>query len=449
MNELDSEKAAGLLHARGLCKVASPAEADLVLINTCSVREKAESKVYTRLGELKRLKKERGLLVGVLGCVAQQMGEEMLERSSVADLVVGTHRLHQLPDLVQQVEEEGGRLAQTFFDDAPAPMEIEHVLRESRVRAYVTIMEGCDKSCTFCIVPFTRGRERNRPSDRILDEVHRLADEGYCEILLLGQNVNSYADPSPCGWKFPRLLQAVAQVPGIRRVRFTSPHPIDLSFELIDVINDTPTVCDQVHLPVQSGSDRVLRRMKRLYNRQFYLERVRALKRSPRNIALSTDIIVGFPGETRQDFRDTLSLMDELGYDFVFSFKYSARPRTPALKLKDGVPEEEKAARLLELQEKQKQIQLLLNQRYLGQTVEVLVEGEAKTRWRWSGRTSKNKIVNFDGPGGLMGRFAWVRIEGFGPNSLHGMGVSEPIEIKELVTTERSAPRSDWLQIRR
>jgi tRNA-2-methylthio-N6-dimethylallyladenosine synthase len=308
-------------------------------------------------------------------------------------------------------------------DDAPSPLQTPYIVRGNPWRANVTISEGCNRQCAFCVVPLTRGKERIRDSAGILREVAELAGKGYVEIVLLGQTVNSYWDRSDKNVNFAELLRRMAMIEGIRRIRFTSPHPNDFSDELLEVMVSCPPVCNQIHLPVQSGSSRVLRAMRRGYTRESYLEIISKIHKAPRAIAISTDIIVGFPGETESDFRDTLSLLDEVQYDSSFSFKYSPRPHTVALSFPDEIPEEEKGRRLDTLQQKQKGIQYANNEAYLGQKLEVLVEGNARIRLCLMGRLSNNKIVNFDGPDALIGRFAQVEITGFSPNSLKGVWI--------------------------
>ncbi|GAB4129584.1 MAG: tRNA (N6-isopentenyl adenosine(37)-C2)-methylthiotransferase MiaB [Acidobacteriota bacterium] len=422
MNEHDSEKIAGLLSRRGFVPACSAEEADVFLLNTCSVREKAAQKVYSRLGELRqRKRRDPSFVIGVVGCVAQQEGEAMLRRAPYIDLVVGTHLYHELPDLLDEVQaREGTARSATRFLETDAPVEIDAVARATRFRASITIMEGCNKHCAFCIVPHTRGRERNRPSRLILAEARRALDEGYIEILLLGQTVNSYRDPERRGYRFADLLADLSELPGLRRLRFTSPHPRHFTDDVIRLLGERPVICDQVHVPVQSGSTPVLRRMRRQHSREWYLELVEKLRNCGRYLALSTDVIIGFPGETEADFELTLDLVQQVRYEQMFSFKYSVRPFTEAADWADDVPEAVKARRLMELQRLQREIQLDLHrERYLGREFELLVEGRARDGVRRSGRTTTGKVVNFLGdeqPGDL----TWVRITAVGPNSLTG-----------------------------
>ena len=429
MNEHDSEKIAGLLAHQGMVAVNSAEEADLFILNTCSVREKAAQKVYSRLGEVKKRRKSHPhFIIGVVGCVAQQEGEEMVKKAPFVDLVVGTHMYHAIPDLLEEIKRKHCRSTHrvaTEFLKARAPFEIEQVMRQNAFRANITIMEGCNKRCSFCIVPFTRGKERNRPAARILEEARRAVARGYVEILLLGQTVNSYKDPTNRKFKFADLLAQVARIPGIQRVRFTSPHPREFDDDSIAVIGEMETICNQVHLPVQSGSTAVLKRMRRQYTRERYLELVEKFRRCARPVALSTDIIVGFPGEREGDFEQTLSLIKQVEFESIFSFKYSPRPYTEAASWPDKVPDEEKTRRLMVLQRLQKGIQLRLHrERYLGRPFEVLVEGTARDRVQRYGRTTTNKIVNFPGTQSP-GTFTQVLVTDIGPNSLVGQRVEE------------------------
>jgi tRNA-2-methylthio-N6-dimethylallyladenosine synthase len=349
MNEHDSEKVAGVLLARGYQQVESASAANVVLYNTCSIREKAAQKVFSRLGEY-RLTQQQGQVIGVLGCVAQQEGEKIFTRAPWVSLVCGSASYRRLPQLLAELE-AGNQRVTGLDTDTDETFETEVTRRDNPWRAYLTIIEGCDKACSYCVVPFTRGPERSRSSNSILDEVRRLADVGYTEVQLLGQTVNSYADPSR-KLRFSDLLVAVAETPGIRRVRFTTSHPRDFGKDIVDAIDSVPAICEHVHLPVQSGSTKVLRAMARTYTRDEYLEKIALLRAAKRNISLTTDLIVGFPGETEHDFEQTLSLLDFTQYDGAFCFKYSPRPNTPSLKMEDAIPEDEKSRRLAILLEK-------------------------------------------------------------------------------------------------
>jgi len=428
MNVHDSEKVVGTLMAQGYRQVSTVEEAGLILYNTCSIRDKAEQKVFHRLADYKKLQAQ-GKKFGVLGCVAQQEGEKIFERAPHVSLVCGSASYRNLPQMLVQIEAQigAGNCRVTGLDDRETDecFETEFTARTNPHRGYITIIEGCDKFCAYCVVPFTRGKERSRTSDSVLAEACQMADQGYSEVQLLGQNVNSYKDPA--GKKsFAELLAAVGEVPGIKRVRFTTSHPRDFGRDIVAAIDSVPTLCDHVHLPVQSGSTRVLDAMQRLYTRDQYLERIAWMKAAKREISITTDIIVGFPGETEADFEQTLSLLDEVEYDGIFGFKYSPRPNTPSLKFEDAIPDEEKARRLSVLQEKQREIQRRRNERHLGQIAEVMVEGRNDARGQWIGRTSQNKVLNFKAPEGLtpvFGSYVPVVTTGCFPNSLLGQMV--------------------------
>ncbi len=425
MNAHDSEKVIGTLVAKGYGQVETVEDADLVLYNTCSIRDKAEQKVFHRLQEFKR--NHKGKTFGVLGCVAQQEGERIFEKAPYVSLVCGSASYNHLPQLLVQLE-AGNRRVTGLSLDTEDTFETPMTRRDNPHRAYITIIEGCDKACAYCVVPYTRGPERSRTSESVLREAKELAELGYSEIQLLGQNVNSYRDPSPAGFTFAQLLDAVGRVEGIRRVRFTTSHPRDFGKDIIDAMDENPALCNQVHLPVQSGSNRVLAAMQRLYTRDEYMRRIEWMKNSKRNIAISTDIIVGFPGESERDFEETLALLDEVEYDSIFSFKYSQRPNTPALGLAGQIPEGEKGRRLTILQEKQRGIQLRRNAEYIGAVEEVMVEGLNKATGQWIGRTSQHKTLNFTTPEpveqqSLTGSYLSVRVLRAGPNSLVGEAV--------------------------
>jgi tRNA-2-methylthio-N6-dimethylallyladenosine synthase len=421
MNVHDSEKVIGTLLSEGYRQVPTVEEADLILYNTCSIRDKAEQKVFHRLADYKKLRKQ-GKVFGVLGCVAQQEGEKIFERAPHVSMVCGSASYRNLPQMLVQIE--AGNRHVTGLDDRRTDecFETEFTARSNPHRGYITIIEGCDKFCAYCVVPFTRGKERSRTSDSVLAEARQMADLGYSEIQLLGQNVNSYKD-SAGKMSFAELLAAVGQVPGIRRVRFTTSHPRDFGKDIVEAIDAVASLCDHVHLPVQSGSTRVLDAMQRLYTREQYLERIAWIKGAKREISLTTDVIVGFPGETEAEFEETLSLLDAVEYDGVFSFKYSPRPNTPSLQLEDAIPDVEKARRLAVLMERQREIQKHRNQRHIGHCVEAMVEGKHDAREQWAGRTSQNKVLNFAVPAALTpatGSYVPVRITGSFPNSLLG-----------------------------
>ena len=420
MNVHDSEKVIGTLMAQGYRQVETVEEAGLILYNTCSIRDKAEQKVFHRLADYKKLQAQ-GKQFGVLGCVAQQEGEKIFERAPHVSLVCGSASYSNLPEMLVQIE--AGKRA-TGLDDRETEecFETEFTARTNPHRGYITIIEGCDKFCAFCVVPYTRGKERSRTSDSVLAEARQMADAGYTEIQLLGQNVNSYKDPA--GKRtFAELLMAVGEVAGMRRVRFTTSHPRDFGSDIVAAIDSVSTLCEHVHLPVQSGSNRVLDAMQRLYTLEQYLERISWMKSAKREISITTDIIVGFPGESEADFQQTLSLLEEVEYDGVFGFKYSPRPNTPALELDDAVPDEEKVRRLAILLEKQREIQKRRNRRHQGQVFEVMVEGKNETRGQWIGRTSQNKVMNFRTPEGArpeVGSYVSAITRETFPNSLFG-----------------------------
>jgi tRNA-2-methylthio-N6-dimethylallyladenosine synthase len=421
MNVHDSEKVIGTLISQGYRQVPTVEEAGLILYNTCSIRDKAEQKVFHRLADYKKLQAQ-GKRFGVLGCVAQQEGEKIFDRAPHVSLICGSASYRKLSQMLVQIE--AGKSRVTGLDDRQTEecFDTEFTARSNPHRGYITIIEGCDKFCAYCVVPFTRGKERSRISESVLAEAGRMADLGYSEIQLLGQNVNSYADPAGKR-SFAELLVAVGEISGIRRVRFTTSHPRDFGRDIVEAIDSVPALCNHVHLPVQSGSTKVLNRMQRLYTREQYLERIAWMKAAKREISITTDIIVGFPGETDADFQETLSLLDHVEYDGIFGFKYSPRPNTPALRLDDIVPENEKARRLAVMLEKQREIQRRANQRYVGEKVEVMVEGKNEARLQWIGRTSQNKVMNFVVPGSSipeLGSYAEVITTGSFPNSLLG-----------------------------
>jgi len=422
MNFHDSEKVVGSLISQGYRQVEREEEADLIFYNTCSIRDKAEQKVFHRLADFKALK-AKGKQFGVLGCVAQQEGEKIFERAPHVSLVAGSASYRNLPEMLVQIE--AGQTRVTGLDDRETDQtfETEFTARTNPHRGYITIIEGCDKFCAYCVVPYTRGKERSRTSDSVLSEARRMADAGYTDIQLLGQNVNSYRDPA--GKKsFAELLAVVGEVAGIRRVRFTTSHPRDFTKDIIDAIDAVPTLCDHVHLPVQSGSSRVLQSMFREYTLQEYRERIAWMKAARnRDISITTDIIVGFPGETEDEFHESLKLLSEVGYDGVFSFKYSPRPNTPALQYADSIPDAEKSRRLQILQEHQREIQRVSYRRHVGSILEVMVEGKNTARGQMIGRTSQNKTLNFtvcDKTEPKTGEYVNVQVTQSFPNSLLG-----------------------------
>ncbi len=423
MNEHDSEKVAGVLLARGYRQVETPDAASVILYNTCSIREKAAQKVFSRLGEF-REKQHEGKIIGVLGCVAQQEGEGIFKRAPWVSLVCGSASYRKLPELLTELE-NGNHRVTGLETDTDETFETEVTRRDHPWRAYLTIIEGCDKACSYCVVPYTRGPERSRSSEAILRDVRQVADAGYTEVQLLGQTVNSYADPMARRMRFSELLLAVADVAGIRRVRFTTSHPKDFTQDIVDAIDAEPRLCEHVHLPVQSGSNRVLKEMQRTYTRPQYLEKIGMIRASKRPIAITTDIIVGFPGETDADFEETLSLLDEVRYDGIFSFKYSPRPNTRALSMRDAISEEEKSRRLAVLQDRQREIQIANNKSQIGESFEVLVSGKSRREGQWSGYTSSHKVMNFTSQApALLGTYVQVTATDATPNSLQGEHVA-------------------------
>ena len=406
MNVADSQLVLGVLAREGYVAVDDPADADVVLVNTCAVRDHAEQKVLSRVGELKRCKRPGGVL-GVVGCMAQRLGPRLLERIPQVDLVVGPDGYRGLPELIARARggERGSDVVfkrWEHYEDVPPR-------RPTGASAFVTVQRGCDYRCTFCIVPMTRGPERSRKLADVVREVERLSGAGTTEVTLLGQTVNSYHDGTH---DFAELLRAVGAVPGIRRLRFTSPYPTDFDERVLAAMAETPAVCEHVHLPVQSGSSRVLRRMLRRYDRDRYLAVVAALRHARPGIALTTDIIVGFPGETEQDFQETLSLVEAVGFDDAFTFRYSPREGTPATRLKDVVPDPVAGERLERLVAAVRGIARRKNVVLVGSTHEVLVEGWAKRGDLLQGRTRANKVALFPGPDEWIGSYRMVRFTG-------------------------------------
>ncbi len=426
MNVHDAERMAGLLEQAGYEATADPSHADVVVINTCSVREGAEHKLYTRLGEVRQASREtrRTPVVAVAGCVAQQEGSAMLKRSKLIDVIIGTQSLKQLPALVAQAiadhEDAAPRIDVNTYEDVSFPLGVAR--RHDPVKAYVTIIEGCNEFCSFCVVPYTRGTERMRPKRDILAEVRQAAGEGHREVQLLGQIVNHYQAPDDPACDLAALLEAVHEVPGVDRIRFASPHPRHVPIRLMEAVRDLPKVCKHFHLPVQSGSTRVLAAMRRRYTRESYLELVGTLRHMVPGIVLTTDMIVGFPGETDADFEETMSLTRAVRYETMYSFKYSARPNTLAQKrYPEDVSEAVKTQRIVALQALQRDIQIEMHEMEVGSTVEVLVDSVSRRRdWELSGRTSGNTVVNFPGPREWLGRTVAVRVTRAGAYSLAG-----------------------------
>lgn len=443
MNVYDSDRIAGGLAPMGYHRVSTPEQADLVILNTCAIREKAEQKVFSFLGRMAGLKRQNpDLIIGVGGCVAQQEGRSILDRAPYLDIVFGTHAVNRLPLLVRQVETSGGRLVDVAFSDTIQESAFcQSLPAAGQISSFVTIMQGCDNYCTYCVVPYVRGREMSRTPERIIAEIKELVATGILEVTLLGQNVNSYGKKEGL-CDFAELLKKVNAVDGLSRIRFTTSHPKDISDKLIACFSCLDKLCRHIHLPVQSGSSRVLQRMNRKYTREIYLEKIVALRAACPDIAITSDIIVGFPGETDQDFEETLALVREVAFDGLFVFMYSDRPNAPAAKFPDKVPEAEKAERLQQVLGLQDTITLQKHQALVGTTQMVLVEGHRERSsaadispdkmpdMQWHGRTSTHKIVHFPdvkgvSGGSLMGRLVAVQIERALSHSLWGRPVSQ------------------------
>ena len=427
MNFHDSERMAGLLEQAGYESTADERDADVIVINTCSVRERAEEKLFTRLGEIRQMHGGTGTrpVVAVAGCVAQQEGSQILQRSSAVDVVVGTQSVKRLPLLVTRAIDSPSSARRPLIDlepmeDVSFPLGVAR--RSDPLKAYVTIIEGCNEFCSFCVVPYTRGHERMRPVADILAEARQAVDAGARELQLLGQIVNHYQAPDDPACDFAALLERLDGIQGLARIRFASPHPRHVTPRMIAAMRGLPKVCRHLHLPVQSGSSRVLAAMRRRHTREHYLELVASLRDAMPDIALSTDMIVGFPGEADEDFDETLSLTAAVRYHSMFSFKYSPRPNTLALRrMPDDVPEEEKTRRIVALQELQRGIQGEIFACAVGRVEEVLVDSRSRRRaWELSGRTGGNTVVNLSGAPALMGRLVPVRITAANPNSLKG-----------------------------
>jgi len=424
MNVADSDQMAQVL-AGEYVQTDRPDDADLYLVNTCAIRKKSEEKVRSLLGSLKGLKQKRPqMLLGVGGCVAQQEGERLLAAVPHLDLVFGTHGIYRLPELVQRAARQ--RTVDVALGDG-FPLHPPRRWQPGASQALVTIMQGCDNFCTFCVVPYVRGREHSRPAGEIVAEVQDFVTAGGKEVTLLGQNVNSYGRGLPEPVTFPQLLRRLAELPGLARLRFATSHPKDLSEELMALFGELFCLCDHLHLPVQSGSNRILAAMHRRYTREQYMGKVAHLRRACPDISLSTDLIVGFPGETEADFQDTLDLVREVAFHQAFAFKYSPRPETRAAALPDQLPETVKAERLARLLDLQNELTLAAHQRLVGETREVLVEGNSKrSSDELSGRLRTNQVVNFPGPPELVGQLVLVEITEAHPHSLKGRWVAEP-----------------------
>ncbi len=424
MNEHDSSRIESLLRSHDLVRTDDPAKAGLIVLNTCSIRNKAEHKVYSTLGRLRGLKKRNaGLVIAVGGCVAQQEGRNLIDRFPMVDLVFGPHALSRLAKLIETVADGGGSVVDTALSENPRslPHPAGPNGQPAQATAYLAVMQGCNNFCAYCVVPYVRGREHSRPVDEILAEARDLAGSGVKEITLLGQNVNAYGKTLPTAPSFASLVRQIHAVDGLERIRFVTSHPRDFSDELIDTFGQLPKLCEHLHLPVQAGSDAVLMRMNRGYTRMEYLEKVGRLRSVLPAISITSDIIVGFPGETENDFEETLSLVSEVSFDSTFSFMFSPRPGTPAARFDGQVPEPIRRERLARLQSLQRRITLDKNRALVGKRKEVLVTGASKRDGgELSGRTGCNRGVNFKGRHDLVGRTAHLLIDGANKNSLRG-----------------------------
>ncbi len=422
MNKNDSERIAGVLRAAG-GKISDTLEgSDLIIINTCAVREKSEEKLFSYLGRLATLKKRKKTTIGVVGCVAQLYGSELLEKKPFIDFVLGPDNYNRLSWVIHGNHEE--KFTSTSWNREFHETPHELILRESSISAYVTIMEGCNNFCSYCIVPFTRGREKCRPMRNIIQEVQCLANKSYKEIQLLGQNVNSYKDPEK-GKDFSSLLKEVNRVDGIEWIRFITSHPKNFTNDIPMAMKEADKVCHQLHLPIQSGSSSVLERMNRGYTREDYLEKITFIRNLMQDISFSTDIIVGFPGETEEEFQETLSVLEEVRYNNIFSFRYSPRPLTAASQEKNAVSFEEKKRRLIEVQKLQRKIQLDLNKSLIGRVMKVLCLGKSKkSPYIYSGRNAGYQVINFKSKDDVIGGFVDVRITSCGPYSLQGVAIT-------------------------
>jgi tRNA-2-methylthio-N6-dimethylallyladenosine synthase len=418
MNANDSEHIAGMLLASGMTPSPNPEESDLIIVNTCAVREKSEEKLYSLLGRLESIKKKKGTIIGVVGCVAQLHKSNLWDKKPSLDFIIGPDNYRQIPQIIHPQSVE--KVLLTDWNSEWHDQPIQQISRDSKVSAYITIMEGCNNFCSYCIVPFTRGREKYRPISGILEEAEELASSGYKEIQLLGQNVNSYIDPET-GKNFAALLNEVNNVTGLEWIRFITSHPKNFSDDIALAMQESGKVCHQLHLPVQSGSTSVLRRMSRGYTREDYLDRIAFLRKLMPDIHLSTDIIVGYPGETKKEFQETLSLLSDVRFTNIFSFRYSPRPQTAAADMEDDVPFEEKKGRLIQVQSLQKKIQLEKNQSLIGHTQKILCTGKSKKDPRvYSGRNAGYQVVNFHSDIDVLDKFVQVKILSCGPYSLLG-----------------------------
>ena len=440
MNVADSERAAVRLHAAGFDLEDSLENADVIIFNTCSVRERAAHKVFTRIGEVRRQRLNNEPVVGVMGCVAQLEGPALFDSSPWVNLIAGTRATDRLPQLIGRALAGESRIIDLDERGEDEKWDLPATARTSKYVAFVPIVEGCNKFCTYCIVPYSRGREKSRPASEIVAEIKELHDHGYREIYLIGQNVNSYRPRTEAGLEgfkgatpFCRLLRAVAATE-MERIKFTTSFPRDFHPDIVAAIDEHDNLCEWIHLPVQSGSDRVLRMMRRGHTATDYLKRIEAIKNARRRMAITSDIIVGFPGETDADFRDTMKLIEQVGYDGLYIFKYSERPGTPAARLDDDVSKEEKTTRFLELEQTQRRLQQKVYERYLGRQVKVLIERpSSKSEDDMTGHSTCHKVVNFPAPAELLGQVARVRVTQAKSNSLYGEILSAPLNVRDCV----------------
>ncbi|MBQ4814520.1 tRNA (N6-isopentenyl adenosine(37)-C2)-methylthiotransferase MiaB [Pseudoalteromonas luteoviolacea] len=445
MNEYDSQKMADLLDSTNGYQLTEEAEqADVILLNTCSIREKAQEKVFHQLGRWKLLKEDNpDLVIGVGGCVASQEGDTIRQRAPFVDIVFGPQTLHRLPEMIKQVQGKEGSVVDISFPEIEKFDRLPEPKAEGPT-AFVSIMEGCSKYCTFCVVPYTRGEEVSRPLDDVILEVAQLAEQGVREVNLLGQNVNAFRGEMHDGeiCYFSDLLRYVAAIDGIDRIRYTTSHPVEFTPDIIEAYKDVPELVDHLHLPVQSGSDRVLNLMKRGHTALEYKSTIRKLRKVRPNLSMSSDFIIGFPGESKADFEETMNLINAIGFDMSFSFIYSARPGTPAADLPDDVPEQEKKERLYILQNRINQMAQDISRKMFDTEQRILVEGPSKKNpMELRGRTENNRVVNFEGPHSVIGQFVDVRITEALPNSLRG----ELIRTEAQMDLRRDVAPSDIL----
>jgi tRNA-2-methylthio-N6-dimethylallyladenosine synthase len=423
MNVSDSEHIAGMLRASGMIRGPSPEESDVIIVNTCAVREKSEEKLYSLLGRLESLKKKKGTKIGVVGCVAQLHRSKLWGKKTSIDFIIGPDNYKQIPQIVHAQSSE--KVIFTHFSSGWHDKPVQQVSRDNKVSAYITIMEGCNNFCSYCVVPFTRGREKYRPSQSILEEAKELASQGYKEIQFLGQNVNSYIDPET-GENFSGILKATNEIAGIEWIRFITSHPRNFTDEIAHTMKKAHKVCHQLHLPVQSGSTSVLQRMNRGYTKNSYLEKIDLLRKLMPDIHLSTDIIVGYPDETQREFQETMSLLEKARFTNIFSFCYSPRPQTAAAAKEDNIPLEEKKNRLIQVQTLQKKIQLEDNKSSIGQSQKILCTGKSKKDpLVYSGRNAGHQVINFHAPSNVLDQFLLVKITACGPYSLFGEAQAE------------------------